>query len=374
MARRERLHRRSHAGTTHRGIGHGRSPDDRTRHRRGTDRGTPHRRRTDDPTRDRRTGNVGTQTVAPATEGPATEAPSSRLPRPKARRHAPRPARPRTPGLSPCARRHAHPLVLLPWRRGRPRQVGCRAEDRRRLQRCARRYPDLARGGAVRRWPTTRSRQRSPSSNPPDIVGPVGYGGANAFGDQWLDLAPSSPSTVTTKASSRARPSTTSRSAIRRSGSRSRSIPRSSTTSAAFSRRSASTSLRTSTASSTSSTARRSTGTTTRCASWRSGSRSTRTSSAPTRPASTRRRSSSTASSHSATTCAASALPGAPDRCWRTDGTTVQIPPAWAAAWKSLLRRRSGRTTHRRRCASSRALDLEPGRRAFLQRARSPWP
>jgi multiple sugar transport system substrate-binding protein len=28
------------------------------------------------------------------------------------------------------------------------------------------------------------------SSNPPDIVGPVGIGGANAFGDQWLDLAP----------------------------------------------------------------------------------------------------------------------------------------------------------------------------------------
>jgi multiple sugar transport system substrate-binding protein len=28
------------------------------------------------------------------------------------------------------------------------------------------------------------------SGNPPDIVGPVGIGGANAFGDQWLDLAP----------------------------------------------------------------------------------------------------------------------------------------------------------------------------------------
>ena len=28
------------------------------------------------------------------------------------------------------------------------------------------------------------------SNNPPDIVGPVGIGGANAFGDQWLDLAP----------------------------------------------------------------------------------------------------------------------------------------------------------------------------------------
>ena len=26
--------------------------------------------------------------------------------------------------------------------------------------------------------------------NPPDIVGPVGYGGANAFPDQWLDLQP----------------------------------------------------------------------------------------------------------------------------------------------------------------------------------------
>jgi multiple sugar transport system substrate-binding protein len=26
------------------------------------------------------------------------------------------------------------------------------------------------------------------SGNPPDIVGPVGFGGANAFGDQWLDL------------------------------------------------------------------------------------------------------------------------------------------------------------------------------------------
>lgn len=28
------------------------------------------------------------------------------------------------------------------------------------------------------------------SGNPPDIVGPVGYGGANAFPDQWLDLQP----------------------------------------------------------------------------------------------------------------------------------------------------------------------------------------
>ena len=28
------------------------------------------------------------------------------------------------------------------------------------------------------------------SGNPPDIVGPVGIGGANAFGDEWLDLAP----------------------------------------------------------------------------------------------------------------------------------------------------------------------------------------
>ena len=28
------------------------------------------------------------------------------------------------------------------------------------------------------------------SGNPPDIVGPVGIGGANAFGDQWLDLKP----------------------------------------------------------------------------------------------------------------------------------------------------------------------------------------
>ncbi len=26
--------------------------------------------------------------------------------------------------------------------------------------------------------------------NPPDIVGPVGYGGANAFPEQWLDLQP----------------------------------------------------------------------------------------------------------------------------------------------------------------------------------------
>jgi ABC-type glycerol-3-phosphate transport system substrate-binding protein len=28
------------------------------------------------------------------------------------------------------------------------------------------------------------------SGNPPDIVGPVGIGGANGFGDEWLDLAP----------------------------------------------------------------------------------------------------------------------------------------------------------------------------------------
>ena len=26
--------------------------------------------------------------------------------------------------------------------------------------------------------------------NPPDIIGPVGFGGANAFAGHWLDLAP----------------------------------------------------------------------------------------------------------------------------------------------------------------------------------------
>ena len=40
------------------------------------------------------------------------------------------------------------------------------------------------------RAPTTPSRPRSQSGNGPDIVGPVGIGGANAFHGQWLDLAP----------------------------------------------------------------------------------------------------------------------------------------------------------------------------------------
>ena len=28
------------------------------------------------------------------------------------------------------------------------------------------------------------------AGNPPDIVGPVGFGGANAFSGHWLDLTP----------------------------------------------------------------------------------------------------------------------------------------------------------------------------------------
>ena len=46
------------------------------------------------------------------------------------------------------------------------------------------------RGGPVRRRANDALATEIASGNGPDIVGPVGIGGANAFHGQWLDLGP----------------------------------------------------------------------------------------------------------------------------------------------------------------------------------------
>ena len=54
-------------------------------------------------------------------------------------------------------------------------------------------HPDIqldVRGRSPTPAPATRSRPQIASGNRPDIVGPVGIGGAEAFHGQWLDLAP----------------------------------------------------------------------------------------------------------------------------------------------------------------------------------------
>ena len=113
-------------------------------------------------------------------------------------------------------------------------------------------HADPSRSSPYDQRATASSRPRSQSGNGPDIVGPVGIGGANAFHGQWLDLAPliaknelrpvrlPEPTSSTSTSSTRAR-----------SASRSRSTRRPSSTRRACSRRPASTSRRTSTASST---------------------------------------------------------------------------------------------------------------------------
>ena len=85
-------------------------------------------------------------------------------------------------------RRAGDPLVLLPGHREDPAQLPTE-EGRRRLQRLAPQHPPHLRGGDLRRRPRHASTQIA-SGNGPDIVGPVGVGGAEAFHGQWLDLAP----------------------------------------------------------------------------------------------------------------------------------------------------------------------------------------
>ena len=146
-----------------------------------------------------------------------------------------------------------------------PEQVDGREEGRRGVQRQPPGHPRDVRGGAVQPAPTTPLATEIASGNGPDIVGPVGIGGANAFHGQWLDLAPLIEKNDYDLSGFPQDASTSTSSTRARSASRSRSTRRRCSTRRACSRRPASRSRRTSTATSTRCpTAPWSTGTTTR--------------------------------------------------------------------------------------------------------------
>ena len=71
-----------------------------------------------------------------------------------------------------------------------PEQVAVEKKVVDGVQRVAPQHPPDVRGRAVRRRERRPRDRRSARATGPDIVGPVGIGGANAFHGQWLDLAP----------------------------------------------------------------------------------------------------------------------------------------------------------------------------------------
>ena len=132
----------------------------------------------------------------------------------------------------------ARPLVLLPRHRRRSpsrsrssRRSPTTSTPRTRASTCSSRATSSPR-------PATRCRSSSAPATAPDIVGPVGVGGAEFFHGQWLDLQPLIDKNKFDMTQFPSRPSTSTTSAARaRSASRSPSTRRSSSTRPACSRR-----------------------------------------------------------------------------------------------------------------------------------------
>jgi multiple sugar transport system substrate-binding protein len=116
---------------------------------------------------------------------------------PAAARPAPAPRRriwrPRRPSRSPAAPPYARQIDIRWYCCAGAATHPSRWPSRRRssgVQRVPRQDPRDVRGGAVRRCERRPLLTQIGSGAGPDIVGPVGIGGANAFHGQWLDLAP----------------------------------------------------------------------------------------------------------------------------------------------------------------------------------------
>ena len=131
-----------------------------------------------------------------AGDGRAVGRPASPHSPPKRHRTGPEPSA--TPSPTPvivapesvAPGRQGRPLVLLPWRGRRAGAGRSREEGHRRLQRRRTRDIQIAGEFVIYAQAYDTLATEIAGGNPPDIIGPVGFGGANAFSGHWLDLQP----------------------------------------------------------------------------------------------------------------------------------------------------------------------------------------